>query len=1090
LAAIRVTTKDFEEKQMKEVSVEPTSTPSKAPRYWTGIDELNPSYWSDSKAQEKRGQEFFDKPIEALERLEKLDATGVSRRDFLTVMGAGMAMASFACARRPVNKIIPYVVQPQEVTPGVPLHYASTCQECSKGCGILVKTREGRPIKIEGNDRHPSNEGSLCSQGQASVLSLYDPDRLKGPVHSQRSGKTAAISWTDFDSATVKLLKSARSVRLLTGATHGPSTRKAGKEFLSSFPNASWVEVDVLAEHDLYEAAEVSYGRRVDPRFHFEKADVVLSVGADFLGTWGNHVENSRQWSKRRKLLERSDTLSQVFVAEGNLSITGASADVRLPILSGGEAAFLGALARELILDQKKTRFAGQPEVVSFLGSLSKDQMLSKAGGVSREKIVEVANALYEARGKSLVVAGGSFAAQILANLLNSALENEGVTVDGTSEALDVLNSSKRLSQLIAELETGVVDVLIVQGVNPAYFLPEASRFANALKKVKTVIAIADRIDETAFHADYIGAENHSLESWGDARASSSVYSLSQPTISPIHDTRSFGDQLIAWVRAGVPASGLLAKVAANSSASFYDFVKENWKTSLFSMLGRGKSFLDFWETTLQEGVVRGSSPSVFARSFNFRSLSTISAMLKASESPSITLSRRGPVTEASGVALQLYTKGSIGDGRMANNAWLQELPEPMSSLTWDNCLNVSVALAKEMDLVTNDVVRITGAGGAALDVPVLVQPGLLKGTAALAVGYGRTAAGKVGNKVGVNAFSLASVDPVVGLSLSGLKVSFAKTGKKYELAMTQAHHRLSAQEIMHSKDRPIVNDISFAAWKKNPEAEKHTDPHLRLKEVPTLWNPPFDYSTQPYRWGMAIDLNSCTGCGACVVACQAENNTPVVGRDRVRESREMHWLRIDRYYSGSVDQPSVIFQPMTCQQCENAPCETVCPVLATTHSEDGLNQMTYSRCVGTRYCQNNCPYKVRRFNFFDHWKDYKDTMNMVWNPDVTVRSRGIMEKCTFCVQRINTAKGKAKDLARPIPDGELKTACQQTCPTDAIIFGNINDPKSKVSIYRENPRAFRVLEILNTKPMISYMTKVRNIEEQAEDHHANGHHS
>lgn len=1075
---------------MKEVSVEATSTTPQAPRYWTGIEELSPSYWADSKAQEKRGQEFFDKPIETLEMIEKLDSSGVTRRDFLTVMGAGMAMASFACARRPVNKIIPYVVQPQEVTPGVPLHYASTCQECSKGCGIVVKTREGRPIKVEGNEKHPSNEGALCSQGQASVLGLYDPDRLKGPVFSQRSSKSAAISWSEFDAATTKALKSARSVRLLTGATHGPSTRKAGKEFLAAFANASWVEVDVLAEHDLYEAAEASYGKRVDPQFHFEKADVVLSVGADFLGTWGNPVQNSKQWSKRRKLLERSDTLSKVFVAEGNLSITGASADVRIPVLSGGEAAFLGALARELIVDQKKTRFAGQSDVVSFLESLPKDQLLAKAGGVERAKIVEVATALYEARGKSLIVAGGSFAAQVLANLLNSALENDGVTVDGTSEALEAFSSIRRLSQLVAEMETGSVDVLIIQGTNPAYFLPGSARFAEALKKVKTVISIADRLDETAAHADYVGAESHSLESWGDSRAQASVYSLSQPTISPIHDTRSFGDQLLAWVRAGVAGNGLLAQVAAKPTATFYDFIKENWKTSLFASLGRGKSFVDFWETTLQEGVIQASAPSGFARTFNTRSLQLIAGSLKASESPSITLSRQGPVTEASGVALELYTKAAIGDGRMANNAWLQELPEPMSSLTWDNCLNVSVALAKEMDLVTNDVVRITGAGGATLDVPVLVQPGLLKGAAALAVGYGRTAVGKVGNKVGVNAFSLATLDATSGLRLSGLKVSFAKTGKKYELAMTQAHHRLSAQEIMQSKDRPIVNDISFAAWKKDPAAEKHTDPHLRLKEVPTLWAAPFDYASQPYRWGMAIDLNSCTGCGACVVACQAENNTPVVGRDRVRQSREMHWLRIDRYYSGSVDQPSVIFQPMTCQQCENAPCETVCPVLATTHSEDGLNQMTYSRCVGTRYCQNNCPYKVRRFNFFDHWKDYKDTMNMVWNPDVTVRSRGIMEKCTFCVQRINTAKGKAKDLARPIPDGELKTACQQTCPSDAIVFGNVNDPKSKVSELRGNPRAFRVLEILNTKPMISYMTKVRNVEEQAEDHHANGHHS
>jgi molybdopterin-containing oxidoreductase family iron-sulfur binding subunit len=434
-----------------------------------------------------------------------------------------------------------------------------------------------------------------------------------------------------------------------------------------------------------------------------------------------------------------------------------------------------------------------------------------------------------------------------------------------------------------------------------------------------------------------------------------------------------------------------------------------------------------------------------------------------------------GPRVEGSGFALGIYSKVSVADGRSANNAWIQEMPDPISTITWDNYLNIGPASASELGLETNDVVLLTGEN-TSFEIPVKVQPGILKGVVTLAMGYGRTRAGKVGSLVGKNAFKMASFSGERGMLLNQGTVTIAKTGMKYQLAAIQEHHRIMG--------RPILNEISLDEYRKDPNAAMEVEPPVKMAKVPTLWDAPVDYSKNEYRWMLGVDLNSCTGCGACVIACQAENNTPVVGRDRVRQSREMHWMRIDRYYSGDETNPTVVFQPMMCQHCENAPCETVCPVVATSHSDDGLNQMTYSRCVGTRYCQNNCPYKTRRFNFFDHWKDYKDTLNMVWNPDVTVRSRGIMEKCTFCVQRINESKSKAKDKKTKIKDGDLRTACQQTCPTDAIVFGNVNDKESQISKWISNPRTFRSMEILNTRPAVNYLTKVRNAEGE---HHAGG---
>ena len=502
----------------------------------------------------------------------------------------------------------------------------------------------------------------------------------------------------------------------------------------------------------------------------------------------------------------------------------------------------------------------------------------------------------------------------------------------------------------------------------------------------------------------------------------------------------------MVWVKGSGSAKAGLAKTASD----WHAYLKANWNETVFKDSGSAGTFEQFWESVLREGVYESKWAKTAvstSRGFKVESLKSIPAY--SSQKPELSLA--------------LYQKISQSDGRHANNAWLQEMPDPVSSVTWDNYLNIGPALAKKLKLETDDVVEVKTSDGT-VELPVHIQPGMHSGAVSAAVGYGRTAAGKVGKDCGVDVFPLTTIEGDSQV-FSGASVSLRKTGKFFKLASTQWHTA--------SENRPIINDITLAEFKKNPGTANHTDPHLRM-ETPSLW-PAHEY--KGYRWGMAIDLSTCTGCSACVIACQSENNIPVVGRNQVRVSRQMHWIHLDRYYSGDPEHPEVIFQPMLCQHCENAPCETVCPVAATVHDDEGLNVQVYNRCVGTRYCQNNCPYKVRRFNFFDHWKSYSGTLNMAWNPDVTVRTRGIMEKCTFCTQRIREAKDKAKDGSEKVKDGDFKTACQQTCPTDAIVFGDINDPNSRVSKLRNSPQAFRVLESLNAKPAISYLTKVRNQE-------------
>ncbi|MEW6055185.1 MAG: TAT-variant-translocated molybdopterin oxidoreductase [Bdellovibrionota bacterium] len=1013
-------------------------------KYWRSIEDL-----LEGNAKTDESGEFAMSPTREGQSEEATD--GHSRREFLKLMGASFAlMGASACTRRPAEKILPYVNKPSEVVPGVANWYASVCGECESGCGVLVKTREGRPIKFEGNPKHPLSEGKLCARGQASILNLYDPDRLQAALSPGRKGVATGTTWEKLDADVVAKIQNARAsgkkVRVLTGEVGGPSTEKLVQEFLSGTGNSKHVVYDVLGNDEIATAAALSYGERVVPHYRFEKAEMIVSFGADFLGTWLSPVEFGRGFSKNRKVGKNAvgnpKDMSRFVAFESVMTLTGTNADQRHRVKSGEEALAAMALAYELIVTQGRTRYAGDSNVRAALGSgASAAQTL----GIPAEVFKKTAQDLWERRGKSIVVGGGQSAKgphalqlEVLVNLLNSALENEGVTVDGTTNPARDRSSYQDLAQLIGEMKSGQVGVLFIHRSNPVYSLPKSMGFTEALGKVGLVVYFGDKFDETARVSDHVCATPHSTEAWGDSSPYTGVYAIQQPTISPLYKTRGFEESLMVWAKQ-LHLSGAIA-----AQPNWHEYLKAYWRDTVHRQSGSGAPFDLFWEEALREGVVLTSAARAQTsrpRSFSANSLG---------------FGGTGKVASVQGTTLALYPKVSQYDGRTANNGWLQEMPDPVTKVTWDNYALVSPGMAKQLSVKEGDVVRLKTQAGS-IELPVWVQPGMHDQTVGAAVGYGRKGVGRVGDDIGVNVFPLAQASEKA-LALSGLAVTVEKTGATYSLAATQKHHSYEG--------RPIIREASLKDYQKNAHAGNEHHEHLT-----TIW-PKHQYPG--YRWGMAIDLNSCTGCSACVVACQSENNIPVVGKKFVLTSREMHWLRIDRYYTGKVEAPEVVHQPMICQHCENAPCETVCPVLATMHDHEGLNQQVYNRCVGTRYCANNCPYKVRRFNWFT-FTDVASPLNLAYNPDITVRTRGVMEKCTFCVQRIRDAKDHAKDVGGKVKDGDLKTACQQTCPTDAIVFGDINDLNTRVSQIASDPRGYHVLEELNVRPSVTYLTKIRN---------------
>ncbi len=994
--------------------------------YWMSLEQAtgNPGFAKRAES------EFLSSPFANTDGQD-----GFARREFLKFMGASIALATTACVRRPVQRIIPYAKAPVEITPGVSAFYASTWYDGVEGYGTLVRTLEGRPVKMEGNPLHPVGLGGLPARAHAEVLSLYDPDRVTGPARNlqnktRTNRETISGQFSDIDTKIgAELAKG--DVAILSSTLPSPSSRAIIADFTRVFPGTRWVQYDTLGTDAVREAARLSYGKAVTPRYRLDNANLVVTIEADLLGTYISPVEYMKQWSTRRQ--PGKDQLRLVAI-ESMMTLTGMNADDRIRIKP----------SQQLTVVRMLTAMVEGKKVGNLVELGSGNEMLRK-----------VAEQLLAARGKSLIVAGGlqtqtetAVDLQIAVNHLNSLLGNDGQTIDHeTAVPLTLQGSGTDLATLIADMNAGKIKTLIIHNLNPFFTLPVDSGFAEALAKVATVVSTANFNDETAKRANYVLPAGSTLESWGDYELQTGVYSIQQPTIRPLHDSRSFEESLFTWTKA---AKGAPARVA--KSEGWYAFVQEIWKTDILPHVaeGKGKTFDDAWTWVLQHGVVSSTSDrrdhTGGARAFS-----------QASIKPSAT--KETPLAER--YELVLYPKIQIADGRYSNVAWMQELPDPVTKVVWDNYVSVSPATAEKENLKVGDVIELK-VGAKKLRAPVHIQPGLHDEVLALAIGYGRTDGGKVSKDVGVNANILASFNagrPVY----SGQAVSFSKTGEFYRIVCTQDQHVLDGSVA----DRQLVAETTNSAWMKNPGSGIHKH------KIFSIW-PSHQYSK--HKWGMSIDLNTCTGCSACVVACQSENNVPVVGKRYVMDGREMHWLRIDRYYRGSVNSPDAIFQPMMCQHCENAPCETVCPVLATVHNDEGLNDMVYNRCVGTRYCSNNCPYKVRRFNWFNYSKR-EAPLHMALNPDVTVRSRGVMEKCTMCVHRIRQATrvGVEARTGGKLVDGSLKTACQETCPANAIVFGDLNDKDSAVAKLFADQRTYAVLEDLNTAPRVRYMSRVRN---------------
>ena len=1012
--------------------------------YWQGLEQLNqdPEFL---KSADKEFHEYL--PIKEQRNGDSESSEtepGSDRRDFLKLMGFSVAAASLAACEAPVRKAIPYLNKPVDVDPGVANYYASTYSQDGEYCSILVKTREGRPIFIQGNKLSSITQGSVNSRVIASVLDLYNKDRLKGPKVKGQDSEWKTVD-SEINQKISSITGSGGKIALVSKSITSPSTLNLVSEIQAEYPGLELVQYDVSSNYGISKANELSFGFATVPSYDFSKASTIVSINADFLSSWVSPIESSKQYSKGRKVGKSKKKMSRHYQFESLFTMTGASADYRTKIKPSQEGDLIKALYNAIA---SKTGGSG------ISGGSGKYTNLDKA-----------ADDLLRSKGKSLVVSGSNNPnVQVLVNGINYMLENYGQTIDPSKGNNSRKGDDTKMAEFATGLAGGEYKGVIFMNCNPVYDHPLGGKIADGIKKALLSISTSMVADETASLVQYNCPSHHYLESWNDSMPRKGSYSLAQPTISPLFKTRQAEESLLRF---------------AGRSETYYDYIRSYWKENIYNTASTTKSFNSFWDRTLHDGVYDEKTPS--DEGFDMIPVLIGESMANAASS----ISGKGE-----GMEMVIYESSHIGSGEMSNNPWLQETPDPISKVCWDNYVSISVPDSKELGIKQNDLIKVN-ASGKSVTLPALIQPGQTQGVIGVAFGYGRTNAGKVGNGIGANVYPMASINGYVNYNISK-GVSLEKAGGTRELAQTQTHHTYMNRDFVIQET--TLNDYKKDAWAGRSFPQIATYKGKTAPKNISLWK---GHEYPNHHWGMVVDLNSCTGCSACIVSCNSENNIPVVGRDEVIMRREMHWLRIDRYYSsdsdhwqgGEVpsDNPEVVFQPMMCQQCNNAPCETVCPVAATTHSTEGLNQMVYNRCIGTRYCANNCPYKVRRFNWFKYHdnKQFADNtaMNndlgkMVLNPDVTVRSRGVMEKCTFCVQRIQAGKLEAKKGGRKVKDGEISTACAEACPTEALVFGDMNDPKSRISqvLTDENKeRAFHALEEIQVRPNVAYLTKVRN---------------
>ncbi len=937
---------------------------------------------------------------------------GLTRRTFLSLMGASIAMAGLAGCRKPVEKILPYVTAPENIIPGVPKYYASTMPLGNSAYGILVESHEGRPTKIEGNKLHSSSQGASNSWIQASMLGLYDPDRSQSVTNG-----LARSDWESFVAGWRTRLEEHKKdggagLAVLSEAFTSPTMARLAAKLRKDFPNATWVAYEPVSDENIYAGIELATGEKLQPVYDYGKAEVILSLDSDFLSTESEQISAVRGYAAGRRLESEKDSMNRLYVAEGAYSLTGSVADHRMRVRTSEIPAFAAAVAAEL-----------QAQGVNIVGGAALSGFANH--GFDKNWLRVVASDLINARGNCLVVAGYRQPAALhaLVAAINQALGANGNSVNYRRLADAELSNRDGFAALVRRMDAGEIKSLVMLGGNPVYNAPADLNFSRALNKVEYSIHLSLHQDETTREAEWHVPMAHYLESWGDARAVDGTLSVIQPMIEPLFGGKS-NCELAHFIMTGEDVRG-------------YEIVRETWRNIL-----RSGGFEVAWQRVLHDGVLNGSAEGPVAATINGSAVGgAIGSLPKAVQ----------------GLEVVFQVSPSVYDGRFANNGWLQETPSPITKLTWDNPALISFATAREHNLENGDLIQLE-LNGRSLELPVWVVPGQADNMLVLDLGYGRTHAGRVGNGVGFDTYRLRTSGAMFAAGGAGI----TKLNRTYLLASAQDHGSMEG--------RPLIREATLAEYREDPNFAPEMVEHPPLK---SLWDEP-DYS-EGYQWGMAIDLTTCVGCGACSVACQSENNIPIVGKQQVSNGREMHWMRIDRYFAGNLDEPEVAHQPVTCQHCENAPCEQVCPVAATMHDREGLNLMVYNRCIGTRYCSNNCPYKVRRFNFFNYTKDMPEIIQMAMNPDVTVRFRGVMEKCTFCIQRISEAKINAKLSDRRVQDGEVTTACQQACPAGAITFGDLNDPNSKVRKVKEQNRNYAMLSELNVQPRLTYLARIRN---------------
>ncbi len=978
-------------------------------RVWRGLEELagTPEYRDFVEC------EFPHDP--------RAEAKGVNRRDALKLMGASAALAGLtACTKLPTEKIVPYAQQqPEDFVPGHPLFYATAMPLGGYASGLLVESHMGRPTKVEGNPSHPASLGTANIFAQASVLNLYDPDRAQVVVYRGRIGDWSTFL-TSMDQLTAEIMaRKGEGFRILTGTVTSPCLADQLRSLLALYPQAKWHQYESAGRDMVREGAKLAFGEYVNAVYHFDRAEVIVALDADFLFVGPGAVRYAHDFSDKRRVTGPDSTMNRLYAVESTPTITGAMADHRLPLRAGEVEAFARALA-------------------DGLGAKSAGNGIAAPAGVPAGWLAALVGDLNKHRGACLVIAGEHQPPIVhaLAHAMNDALGNVGQTIHYTEPVeANPVNEMASLQELVADMQAGRVNTLLMLGVNPVYTAPADLRFGQHLRSVGTRIHLSQYEDETAELCHWHLPEAHFLETWGDVRAYDGTTSIIQPLIAPLYDGKS--------------AHEILAVMARQPGATAHEIVKQYWQRQ-----NPGADFDLFWETSLNDGVVANST--LAAKSVK------LSAGLAGETAK--------PASQSAGtLEIVLRPDPSIGDGSFTNNGWLQELPKPFTKLTWDNAALVSPMTAQKLGVYNGNIVKLS-AYGQSVEAPIWIAPGQADDSLTLHLGYGRSRAGHVGNGVGFNAYLLStSENRWIG------NAEVQKTGKTYNLVSTQHHHIMGKEGEEREEDtvaamqRKLVRTATLEEFRKNPDFAREKDYEIY---GPTLYE---NYSYTGNAWAMSIDLNSCIGCNACLIACQSENNIAVVGKDEVSRGREMHWIRVDAYFEGDLENPAVYNQPVPCMHCETAPCEYVCPVGATVHSPEGLNEMVYNRCVGTRYCSNNCPYKVRRFNFelFSDWTT--QSLMLQRNPDVTVRSRGVMEKCSYCIQRINRVKIAAEEAGRVIQDGEIVTACQQTCPTQAIVFGNINDMNSRVTKLKKQSRNYGFLTDLSTRPRTTYLAKLRN---------------